>query len=486
MELVSLLIIPLLATITSWYVTRQDIRDSLMVLFAAILLYSAFGVYSGYVNGVIYSENLLRLFPGLNLQLKLEPLGMIFVLVVSVLWMVTSIYAIGYMRGNKTKEQNRFFTFFAFSIFSTMGIALSGNLLTLFVFYEVLTLSTYPLVTHNRNEDAREGGRTYLMILIGTSICFLLPAIIITYFSTGTLDFQSGGVLQDKIPNWLGGLLLVLFMFGIGKAALMPFHRWLPAAMVAPTPVSALLHAVAVVKAGVFSIVKIIVYIFGVDYLKEISIENIWQGGWLVYLAGFSIVIASVIALKQDNLKKRLAYSTISQLSYVTMATAILATKSITAAAFHIAAHAFGKITLFFAAGNIATASGKKYVSELSGIGSKMPITMAAFAVGAISMIGIPPAVGFLTKWYILEGALASQQLFVLAVLAISTVLNAYYLVPIIYKAFFEPLQKDDKKKKFGEAPWQMIIAISITATLTISLFFKPDIILNLASKIVE
>ena len=485
MELLILLMIPLLATASSWFITRADIRDTVMVILAGALLYQAYGVYVGFQQGVQFNYTFVTLLPGLALQFVLEPLGMLFILIVSFLWLITSLYAIGYMRANHEEHQNRFFAFFCFSIFAVIGVALSANLLTLFVFYEVLTLSTYPLVTHAGNDEARLGGRKYLTILLGTSISFLLPAIVVTYMATGTLDFRSGGILENVSPV-LSGLLLFLFMFGIGKAALMPFHRWLPAAMVAPTPVSALLHAVAVVKAGVFSVVKVIVYIFGADYLSRISGESILQGGWLVYVAGISVVVASLIALRQDNLKKRLAYSTVSQLSYVTMAAAILAPKSLVAAGFHIAAHAFGKITLFFAAGNIATALHKKKVSELSGVGRKMPITIGAFAIGALSMIGIPPAAGFLTKWYMLQGALATEQYFVIMVLLISTVLNAYYLLPIVIKAFFDPLPKNERRKALKEAPWQMVVAITATATATIYLFFDPDAALSLASQMIK
>jgi multicomponent Na+:H+ antiporter subunit D len=321
---------------------------------------------------------------------------------------------------------------------------------------------------------------------MGTSIAFLLPAVILTYVSVGDLTFQLGGILAPHVSIAMGAFLLFLFIFGVGKAALMPLHRWLPAAMVAPTPVSALLHAVAVVKAGVFTVVKVILYVFGMDYLQQLFSGALWQGGWLLYLSGFTVVMASLIALKQDNLKKRLAYSTISQLSYVIMAAAILAPQAMIAAIFHIAAHAFGKITLFFAAGNIATSLNKKYVSELSGVGKLMPITMVAFGIGALSMIGIPPAAGFLTKWMMLEGALSTDQFFVLGVLLISTALNAYYLLPIVYKAFFEELPKKEKSTKLKEAPWPMVVAITITATASVYLFIDPDAVIGLAGLLVK
>ena len=250
-----------------------------------------------------------------------------------------------------------------------------------------------------------------------------------TWIFAGTLDFVPGGILEGRISPFGATVLLALFMFGIGKAAMMPFHRWLPAAMVAPTPVSALLHAVAVVKAGVFSVVKVIVYTFGFDAAGA-------NFAWLPYVAGFTIIAASIVALRADNLKRRLAYSTVSQLSYVVLAAAVLAPISVVGAALHIAAHAFGKITLFFAAGAIYTASHKTQVSELDGVGRRMPWTLAAFAVASLSMIGLPPTVGAISKWYIVTGALQAQHWIALAVIAASTLLNAGYFVPIVYRAF--------------------------------------------------
>ena len=293
-------------------------------------------------SGARPEAQLVEVMSGLWLAFRLEPLGMLFALVASGLWIVTTMYAIGYMRGHHEKNQTRFYACFAIAISAAMGVAMAANLLTLFVFYEVLTLSTYPLVTHHRTENAMRAGRVYLGILIGTSVGFLLLATIWTWHLAGTLDFRPGGILDGRADNWVLGILLALFAFGTGKAALMPFHRWLPAAMVAPTPVSALLHAVAVVKAGVFTIVKVAVYIFGLDYLRELALADI-----ALYLAGFTIIVASIVALRQDNLKRRLAYSTVSQLSYVILAALILSPLSTIGAALHIAVHAFGKITLF-------------------------------------------------------------------------------------------------------------------------------------------
>jgi multicomponent Na+:H+ antiporter subunit D len=290
----------------------------------------------------------------------------------------------------------------------------------------------------------------------------------------GTLDFTPGGILADKATPFALSVLLALFAFGIGKAALMPLHFWLPAAMVAPTPVSALLHAVAVVKAGVFTILKIVVYVFGLETLRETGAAD-----WLVYAAGATILIASLIALNQDNLKRRLAFSTISQLSYVVLGAALLAPVAVMGAAFHIAAHAVSKITLFFAAGSIYTTAHLTEVSQLDGIGRKMPVTMGAFAIAALSMIGLPPTVGFLSKWFILSGAMTLQDWFAVAVLAVSTVLNAAYFLPILARAFFRA--PGPEIADLRESSWPIALALGFTAFLTLMLFAWPDVPLELA-----
>jgi multicomponent Na+:H+ antiporter subunit D len=449
---------------------RPNLRDAISVAAAAMLfiwiLSSAQAVLAGARPSVVLGE----IVPGLAIALELEPLGLLFALVASGLWFVSAVYSIGYMRGNREAHQTRFFACFALAIASALGVAFAGNLLTLYLFYEALTFVTYPLVTHHGDDEARRGGRTYLALLLLSSMLFLLPAMAVTWWLAGTLDFTSGGILGGKVSGGAAAILLALYAFGIGKAALMPFHRWLPAAMVAPTPVSALLHAVAVVKAGVFALVKVVVYIFGVGFSAEAF-------AWLPWAAGFTILAASVVALRADNLKRRLAYSTVSQLSYVVLAAAILAPLSIIGAVLHIAAHAFGKITLFFAAGAIYTAAHKTRVSELDGIGRRMPWTLAAFAIGALSMIGLPPAGGFISKWYMVSGALQAQHWLALAVIVLSTLLNAGYFLPIVYRAFFV----EGKQESHGEAPWTMVAALVATATLTILMFFFADLPIALA-----
>jgi multicomponent Na+:H+ antiporter subunit D len=466
-----------------------NIREAVTLITATCLLLVVLTILPAVTAGERPGFTAFEILPGLPVAFEAEPLGMLFALVSSSLWLVTSFYSIGYMRGHNEPHQTRFYACFAIALSSTMGVCFASNMLTLFIFYEILTLSTYPLVTHSETREAIAAGRTYIGILIGTSIAFLLMATLWTWFLTGTLDFTPGGILGGKADGPVIGLLLFLYMYGIGKAALMPIHRWLPAAMVAPTPVSALLHAVAVVKAGVFSVLKIAVYIIGVDQLRLYD-----QGGWLLYVAGFTVVIASFIALFQDNLKARLAYSTVSQLSYITLGAALLFPISIRAAAIHIAAHAFGKITLFFAAGSIYTAAHKTKVSELDGIGRKMPWTMAAFTIGTISMIGLPPAGGFISKWYLMQGAWTAESKFAIAVLLTSTLLNAAYFLPIVYRAFFrkppEPEHHDDHghdhHHDHGEAPLPIVIALTCTAAATVALFIYPDLFVGYATMLAD
>ena len=453
--------------------TTSIITSTLMCVCASLIVRD---VLSGNEPKVILWDTL----PNIPLKLHVEPIGALFAAIGSFLWLMTTIYSIGYMRANLENNQTRFYICFCLALGCTGGIAYAGNIFTLFLFYEALTLSTYPLVIHSGTNDAKRSGRIYLGILLSTSIMLLLLAMLWTWVEIGSLDFVKGGLLTNQVSTGTATILFILYIFGVGKAAIMPFHRWLPAAMVAPAPVSALLHAVAVVKAGVFTIIKISVYVFGLETItKSIS------GDWLIYVAGLTILSAAIIALRQDNLKLRLAYSTIGQLAYIVLAAALANSHALAAGTVHIAAHAFGKITLFFCAGAIYTATGRTKVSELSGIGRKMPITMGAFIVGALVMIGLPPSGGFTSKWLLLNATILSENWFALAVVIVGTMLTAAYLIPIIFIAF----QKEDKTsniKIIKEQPNSFIYSITIsgalviTALASIGVFFYPSIALKL------
>ena len=430
-------------------------------------------IMAGGRPGVVLIETL----PGLPIALGAEPLGMLFALVASFLWVVTSVYSIGYMRAHHEQHQTRFYAAFAVAMASTMGVAFSANMFTLFLFYEALTISTYPLVTHAGTEEARRGGRVYLGILLTTSIVFQLLAIGWTYALTGTLDFTRGGVFPVGTPAMTIGILYALFVFGIGKAAVMPFHRWLPAAMVAPTPVSALLHAVAVVKAGVFTVLKVTIYLFGLE-----TVTGSGANGWLLYVAAATIILASLVAMTKDNLKARLAYSTVSQLGYIVLGALLATPLGILGGSMHIAMHAFAKITLFFGAGAILVAAHKTEVSQLDGLGRRMPLTFAAFTIGSLSIIGVPPFAGMWSKWYLALATIDSGRWVLLAALLLSSLLNIAYLLVIPVRGFFREPKEDISHVE--EAPTACVLAMSITSAACVGFFFFPDIFYYLAKLI--
>ena len=471
---------PALAALLIWaFRDWPDLRDAISLIAGAALLYLVLTIYPDVAGGLRLSSSIGELLPGLEISFVVEPLGMLFALVSSSLWIVTTVYSIGYMRHQNDAHQARFFLYFALSISFAIAIAFAGNLFTLFIAYEALTLATYPLVAHYGTDEAKRGARVYLAILLSTSIGFLLVAIIATWSIAGTLDFIPGGILRGKADPWVMSLLLALYVFGIGKTAVMPFHRWLPSAMVAPAPVSALLHAVAVVKAGVFTILKVVVYVFGIDLLADIGARE-----WLMYIAGATVLIASLVALRQDNLKARLAYSTISQLSYIVLAAMLASSIGIVGGAMHIATHAVGKITLFFCAGAIYAATGEIEISRMRGIGRRMPWTMGAFAVASLSIIGLPPFGGLWSKWYLALGTLDAGQYLLLAVLLVSTLLNIAYLIPIPLRAFLSSPQ-DIPEGGMREAPTLSVIALVVTALGTFILFLYPDPLYRLAAQLV-
>lgn len=490
------IIIPFLATLAIVAAGRYpNLRESVTLSTCVVLIFLVVSLYQGLSSGKPISVYWWELLPGLTISFDIEPLGMLFALVASFLWLVTTCYAIGYMRSHQEKNQTRFYVCFAVAIGAVMGLAFSANLFTLFIFYEVLTLSTYPLVTHAGTEKAKKGGRIYLGILLTTSIVFFLLAIVSTWLVAGTLDFKLGGIFADDVDKIIASTLLVLFIFGIGKAAIMPFHRWLPAAMVAPTPVSSLLHAVAVVKAGVFTVLKVCIFVFGLDLLAELPSTQ-----FLLYLAGASVLLASLIAMRQDNLKARLAYSTVSQLGYITIGALLATSAGVIGSSMHIAMHAFGKITLFFCAGAILVTLHKSKISEMRGIGLQMPITMIAFFIASLSIIGVPPTGGTWSKWYLMMGTIETEQFVLMVILMLSSLLNIAYLLPIPFHAFFPKLisfkTSDNlssttnitEEKLFSfeikEAPLPSLIAIVVTTLGCLTLFIYPQPLFDLASAI--
>ena len=474
--LVSLCVLPVLVSSSD----RPNVREAWIFVAGTIKLLLVLSMLPLILEGKQVVLTLFELAPGANIAFRVDALGMLFALVASSLYIITSMYSIGYMRGLNEHGQTRFVCFFALAISATLGAAMSANLLTLYLFYEILSLATYPLVTHHQDEKSKVSGRRYLIFILGTSIGLVLPAMIYCYHVTGTLEFTAGGIFSGQLSRPATLVLLLMFVLGFAKAGIMPVHSWLPAAMVAPTPVSALLHAVAVVKVGAFSIVRVITQIFGVEMLAFTHLGTV-----VAVLAAITIVVSSCIALTQDEFKRRLAYSTIGQLSYIILGVSLLTHKAMVGGMLHIAMHAYGKITLFFVAGAVFVATGKKYISQMTGIGKKMPVTMTAFLIGSMSIIGLPPTGGFISKWYLVLGTLEGHQWIMLVVLLTSSLLNAAYFMPIFYRAFFCTSEESDFEEGMKEAPVMCVAPLVMTALISFLLFFWPQPFLNLAQQAV-
>ena len=423
---------------------------------------------------------LFKILPGLSVTLRVDAFSMVFAVVASFLWILAVFYSAGYMRGLNEHAQTRFNACFALALFGAIGVAFSDNLFTMYLFYEIVSIGTYPLVAHHQDEEGYEGAKKYIVYLTTTAKGLVLPAMILIYVLTGTLDFADNintGIFPAGVVDGQGLLVSLLYVFcllGFAKNGVMPFHNWLPGAMVAPTPVSALLHAVAVVKVGVFSTTRVMLYVFGVDTMHALNL-----GIPTAYFVSFTIVMASVIALSKDNLKARLAYSTVSQLSYIILGVALLTPTGIEGGIVHIANHAFSKITLFFCAGAIYVATHKKNISEMSGLGRAMPFTFGAFAIASLSMIGAPPVAGFVTKWYLLTGALDAGQIGILIVLLGSTLLNVGYFAPVTFNAFFGKPPAGEAYTGIKEAPLTMVVPLMVAAIISVVIGIYPDFMMN-------
>jgi multicomponent Na+:H+ antiporter subunit D len=478
-----LLIAALLAPLTGAVLVmlnkrRPNVRESCSFLAAVVL----FGLVGAMLKPILAGQTLVyhlfTLLPGVSVTLRADSFSMVFALVASFLWIITVFYSMGYMRGLKEHAQTRFNACFALALFGAIGCAFSDNLFTLYLFYEVVSITTYPLVAHHQDQEGYEGARKYLVYLTATAKGLVLPAMILTYVLCGTLDFSSNmhnGIFPTGTNRILVTITYVCMVLGFAKNGIMPFHGWLPGAMVAPTPVSALLHAVAVVKVGVFATTRVMLYVFGVNTMDAFNL-----GIPTAYFVSFTILAASLIALSKDNLKARLAYSTVSQLSYVILGVALLTPAGIEGGIVHIANHAFAKITLFFCAGAIYVASHRKNISEMKGLGRAMPWTFAAFAIASLSMIGAPPVGGFITKWYLLVGAINAQQLGIVIVLLTSTILNVAYFAPVVYQAYFGTPPADDSHEGVKEAAPAMLVPILIAATISIVVGVYPDFFITL------
>ncbi|UCH01279.1 MAG: monovalent cation/H+ antiporter subunit D family protein [Deltaproteobacteria bacterium] len=452
---------------------HRNLREFWTILVSVLKFVIVISMVPFVLEGRILEYTIITLTQGVSLQFRVDQFGLFFGVLASALWIATSAYSIGYVRGLNEHAQTRYFFNFALCLSATMGIAFAGNLLTLFIFYEILTVATYPLVAHKETEDAIMGGRKYLAYTLIAGVVILF-AIIFIYSLTGILDFKPGGFLLGRGQSATLIFLFSILILGFGvKAALMPMHEWLPTAMIAPTPVSALLHAVAVVKAGVFGCLRIILYVFGPGLLHELNLWHI-----LAYFAAFTVIVSGMYALAQDNLKKRLAFSTINNLAIIVMGAALLTPSAITGSIFHMGSHGFMKITLFFVAGAIYVKTHKENVSELDGIGRQMPLTMGAFAIGAMGVAGTPPICGFISKWYLAMGSLEAKQVIFLLVLLISALMDVAYFFPIIYNSFFKT-PKEAINPHLDEAPAMMVVPLVITAIISLILGIFPNAFFN-------
>jgi multicomponent Na+:H+ antiporter subunit D len=457
-------------------------RPNLREFWSIVGSLSTFAATASMVPDILDGKTILytvsQIAPGISFNFRVDGLSLVFGIISSFLWIFATFYNIGYMRSLEEHAQTRYYMCFAIAILGAQGVSYSGSLFSLYLFYEVITIFTYPLVAHHQDAEGYAGAKKYIVYLMGTSKGLLLPATVLTYVLTGTLDFSNnlltGTFPKGTDPTWVS-ITYGLFIFGFAKAAIMPLHNWLPSAMVAPTPVSALLHAVAVVKAGVFCIARVMLSTFGVELLWNLNL-----GIYTAYFVSITILLASIIALTKDDLKARLAYSTVSQLSYVVLGIALLDPSGVTGGIIHIANHGFSKITLFFCAGAIYVALHKKKISDMEGIGYTMPFTMGAFAIASLSMIGVPPVAGFVSKWYLLNGAMEIHNMIILTVLMASTVLNAGYFAPITYKAFFQGRKGPWKRSDIHEAPATMVVPIVLAALISIVIGIFPQFFLAL------
>ncbi|MEQ1609130.1 MAG: proton-conducting transporter membrane subunit [Hyphomonadaceae bacterium] len=464
---------PLFAAVAIYAVGRMpDVRETLTVIASIALSIVTISMFMRVGAGNPPVLTVARPLAGLEIAFRLEPLGALFAVMASVLWGVNSLFSIGYMRGKREANQTRFYVCFAFAMFAVMGIAMAANLFTLFIFYEVLTFSTYPLVTHAGDAAARRAGRIYLATLVGASLVLFLPGIVGVHLAAGSTTFIPGGLLTGKVNVVTGNVLLLLLVFGAAKAALMPLHGWLPAAMVAPAPVSALLHAVAVVKAGAFVILKTSAYIFGSDLISVLPAAT-----WLLWVAAGTIVIASLVAMTKDELKLRLAWSTVGQLAYVTSAALLPAAAGLVAGGLHMLIHAFAKITLFMCAGAIYVATGASKVSEMRGLGRSMPIVFACFLAGALCVVGLPPFAGMWSKFLLITAAFGTQTWITAAAVIVSSLLGLLYLAPVAIRALLPPAGDGSSGgfiRPYG-APGPVVAALAITAAGCVALFLFAD-----------
>jgi len=467
-------IIPLLAVALPWISlvvilampkAHPKIRKWLCLLGSVITFAVVMVMLPGILDGNVYNIKLASVVEGLDIRLTVDTLGYYFGLVLAFMFLMATAYSIGYI----DHKENRFFAFMALCESFLIGCAFSGNMFTYFIFYELMTFGSYPLIIHEETAMARRAGYKYLVYAIAAGTVLFFAVVANYFWGGGNLSFSSSSGVLSLANASRAALMAVFFTYlaGFGvKAAIMPLHGWVPDAHpAAPSPASALLSGV-ILKAGAFGIIRVFFYIFGVDLVKELGVYLV-----LAILACITIIVASVFALTQDNLKRRLAYSSIGQVSYILLGIAMLSYDGGLGGMMHIAHHALMKGCLFLCAGVILVKTGKKNISEMKGVGYKLPVTMICFTIAALAMMGTPPSVGFISKWLLGNGALQASMPIYLVVLLTSALLNAAYFLPIIYIAFFRWEGEEDQRPKleFGrETDRTMLVPVGILAALVI------------------
>ena len=467
--LIQTLLIGLLNLVVPFVFNHHSFLKRVMLFIVALMFFiNVLNIDNFYLSGGRTNLEILSL-GSFAIKLHFEGLGLLFLTMISFLWMVAILYTVSYLQYWNFENVSRFLFFTSCSILSASLVAFSANLFSLFIFYEILTIVTMPLIIHGENsEHFQKSLKKYATTLFVNAAFMFLPFVVIINYYCGTTDFLPKGIVQGKIDNDLVIIILLLMsIFGSAKNALLPFHSWLPSAMVASYPISALFHAVIVVKVGLFAIYKIVIYIFGLDFLHAFFASN----NWIIYIPIITILYASVMAIRQDTLKRMLAYSTISQLAFSIMSLFLFSTKGVVAAIMHMIAHSFSKITLFYSAGNIYSVTKKSKIEELQAIGFIMPKTFICFVIGSLSLIGIPPLSGFISKYYVIHAIASDNDINYLAfIVAISSsILTAIYLFKVISIAYNK--NTNIQKQLEYKLPSTMLIATSICAFCSIFFF---------------
>jgi multicomponent Na+:H+ antiporter subunit D len=467
--LIALLLSSFIPAMLLFFLAEKQVfwRNTLNLIGVASKLALVIFLFFSFLQGQHFRLS-FEIIQGVEFLLKIDELSLLFAGLSSILWFFTTLYAIGYLKGEQ--NQGRFFAFFSLCVTATVGIAIAGNLFTFFLFYEFLTLVTFPLLLHNKNEASKMAAISYLKYTIFGGGVFLF-GLVLLHILAGSNEFVSGGYLQTLY----GGdtlylqILFVILLVGVGvKAAIFPLHGWLPKVMAAPAPVSALLHAVAVVKAGAFGVVRIVYEIYGIEFASSLGLLSL-----LMAVAIVTILYGSFQALFQKDLKKRLAYSTVSQVSYILLGISLFGPLGTIGGLVHLVHQGVMKITLFFCAGAFSTSYKITQISQMDGLGKTMPLASLSFTIAALGMIGIPPTAGFITKWYLGLGALENDLWFVLGVIGLSALLNSAYFLPILYRIWFkEPLYEKQKRSKYSFLEGEPLLILPLVSTALLSLFF--------------